>query len=394
MDGFIGEREIRQSLKLRDWEKAQSVIRDWEADGEVRDDGQPVLMTLAEACDQFTSDAKARGLRQPTIYKYELLFRQLKEFAVEHGLRFLRELNVETLRKFRATWQTCNLASLKKLEYLRAFFRFCFESGWVSENPAKKVKAPKVTDRPTMPFSQNEMIRIYTSCDKYKDSHGRTGQAHAQRVKALVYLLRHTGLRMRDAVMLSRDCIVDGRLFLYTAKSGTPVYCPLPPFVREALEAAGRGGQYFFWTGESKPDSAASDWRRSLSKVFELAEIQNGHPHRFRDTFAVELLLQGVPLERVSMLLGHSSIRVTERHYSPWVRSRQEQLEADVRRTWEVDPLLSGQTKGTPQVHGRKELVNWMKAKQKEWRRGWESNPRIKVLQTSPLPLGYRARFQ
>ncbi len=25
------------------------------------------------------------------------------------------------------------------------------------------------------------------------------------------------------------------------------------------------------------------------------------------------------------------------------------------------------------------------------WRRGWESNPRIKVLQTSALPLGYRA---
>jgi hypothetical protein len=29
---------------------------------------------------------------------------------------------------------------------------------------------------------------------------------------------------------------------------------------------------------------------------------------------------------------------------------------------------------------------HWM-----DWRRGWESNPRIKVLQTSPLPLGYRA---
>src|SRR6185437_16114192 len=28
------------------------------------------------------------------------------------------------------------------------------------------------------------------------------------------------------------------------------------------------------------------------------------------------------------------------------------------------------------------------------WRRGWESNPRIKVLQTSPLPLGYRALLQ
>jgi integrase len=35
------------------------------------------------------------------------------------------------------------------------------------------------------------------------------------------------------------------------------------------------------------------------------------------------------------VLLGHSSIKVTEKHYSPWVRARQEQIEADVRRTWE-----------------------------------------------------------
>ena len=40
-------------------------------------------------------------------------------------------------------------------------------------------------------------------------------------------------------------------------------------------------------------------------------------------------------MERVSGLLGHGSIRVTERHYSPWVRARQEQLEADVIGSWE-----------------------------------------------------------
>ncbi len=32
------------------------------------------------------------------------------------------------------------------------------------------------------------------------------------------------------------------------------------------------------------------------------------------------LLLAGVPLEQVSVLLGHQSIKVTERHYSPWVK--------------------------------------------------------------------------
>jgi integrase len=41
-------------------------------------------------------------------------------------------------------------------------------------------------------------------------------------------------------------------------------------------------------------------------------------------------------MDRVSVLLGHSSIKVTERHYLPWVRARQEQLEADVRQTWGV----------------------------------------------------------
>jgi hypothetical protein len=46
----------------------------------------------------------------------------------------------------------------------------------------------------------------------------------------------------------------------------------------------------------------------------------------------VELLLSGVPLERVSVLLGNSSVKITERHYALWVRERQEQMEDDVRR--------------------------------------------------------------
>jgi hypothetical protein len=33
-------------------------------------------------------------------------------------------------------------------------------------------------------------------------------------------------------------------------------------------------------------------------------------------------------------------VKITERHYAPWVRERQEQLEADLERTWKRDPLL------------------------------------------------------
>jgi len=77
-------------------------------------------------------------------------------------------------------------------------------------------------------------------------------------------------------------------------------------------------------------------------------EGSGGHAHRFRDTFAVELLLAGVPLERVSVLLGHSSVKITQKHYNPWVLARQEQLEADVMRTWSTDERVLASTKGTP----------------------------------------------
>jgi integrase/recombinase XerD len=81
-----------------------------------------------------------------------------------------------------------------------------------------------------------------------------------------------------------------------------------------------------------------ADWQRILAKVYKTAGVPDAHAHHFRDTFAVELLLSGVPLERVSALLGRSSVKITERHYAPWVRERQEQMEADVRRAWKVDP--------------------------------------------------------
>jgi integrase/recombinase XerD len=54
----------------------------------------------------------------------------------------------------------------------------------------------------------------------------------------------------------------------------------------------------------------------------------------FRDTFAVELLLAGVPIDQVSVLLGHRSVKMTEKHYLPWVKARQRQLTANVRRAW------------------------------------------------------------
>ena len=73
---------------------------------------------------------------------------------------------------------------------------------------------------------------------------------------------------------------------------------------------------------------------------------------------AVELLKAGTPIERVSILLGHASVRITEKHYNPWNRARQEQAEADVTRAWASDPVMLLENEGTCEVRGTREPLN------------------------------------
>ncbi len=147
--------------------------------------------------------------------------------------------------------------------------------------------------------------------------------------------MRYTGLRISDAVGLPRSALANGKVFLRAQmKTGTPVWVPVPPVVVHALEEAPKSDSHYFWTGEGQVDTCAKNWQRSFRRLARIAKVPNAHSHRLRDTFAVALLLKGVPIESVSILLGHASIRITEKHYAPWVRERQERLEEMVRRAW------------------------------------------------------------
>lgn len=350
VEGLLGDTYIRRGLKTSDWQKAQGIVREWEA--EQRIIGCEQAVSIEQAADTFTADAKARNLAVQTVYKYELLFKRLKEFARRAGYELLRDLEVDALTRFRAEWKDGPRTSQKKLERLRAFFRFCQKRKWVAENPASELKMPKVSSSPTLPLPHDEMVKVLTAADAYKVKAAKNATLSAIRLRSLVLVMRYSGLRIGDAVSLSMDRLAGNTLFLYTAKTGTPVRVTLPEFVADALRVTPpMDSRHWFRTGESKLRTAVGKWQRRLLALFESAGIVHGHSHRFRDTFAVELLLAGIPLERVSVLLGHQSVRITERHYSPWVRARQEQLEADLRRAHASDPLVLMQTNHTRDTH-------------------------------------------
>jgi integrase/recombinase XerD len=325
LDWRVGSQRIRKSMKTRNWQKAVADARRMEIEGFKEPGTSPAI---AEATKQYLADAAARGLREPTLYKFKLLFRQMEEFGKEKGLVFVSDFTVDRTREFRESWPNKNFAAQKKLESLRAFFRFCQDAGWIDSNPAKKLKAGKTDPPQIIPFTDEEIEKILKACRKHPNKLNRV------RLRALILLMRYTGLRIRDAVTLSRDRIQDGKLFLRTAKTGTHVYCPLPPVALKALAAIPGNSSYYFWSGGSKPKSAVGDYQRALHKLFATAGVPGAHPHKFRHTFATTLLGKGVSVETVARLLGHKNPQITIKHYDHWIRGRQEELEKAVRKSW------------------------------------------------------------
>ena len=322
---------IRHSLKLTSWERGEEKKRELEArpdakTSRVERPEAPPRITLREATEKFCKECEARCLGDPTLRKYRTLAKQIREFASSRFV-YLYEFTTEFAREFRSSWKDGARAAGKKLERLRAFFRFAIENGWIENSPAKHLKPPIVKDTPTLPFSREEMARILE----------RAGEN-----RLFILTMRYTGMRISDTAMLQATAVNGNKVFLYTHKTGVPVQVPIPDFVANDLASIRAAGGYLFLRGESTRLETCTDlWRRQLARVFKNAKIPKGHPHRFRDTFAVELLLAGVSIEHVSVLLGHASVRITEKHYAPWVRTRQEKLEEDVLKSWgEARPKL------------------------------------------------------
>jgi integrase/recombinase XerD len=198
---------------------------------------------VRDAFAAFYKDCEARNLNEATLRKYRLLRDRLSNFA---GLPrpSLKELNIERLRAFRSTWKDGPLAAGKKIDRLRTFFRFCIDNQWLERNPALSLKAPLVKDKPTLPFSREEMTRIIDNAGD-----------------ALVFILtlRYTGMRISDAAMLRTGAVDGNRVFLYTQKTGTSVYVPVPGILTNLLRAIKPVGGYFFLRGESTSMDTCTD---------------------------------------------------------------------------------------------------------------------------------------
>lgn len=338
MDGHDdhGKRR-RRSLKTRDWRHAGDILDRIETGRAYPSDPIDHGITLAKAGAAYLEECRIRNLAESTIVSYEKLLEHLEKHFPQ-GIR-LKNIDVDGLSKFRSGRkiddQSLKAATqIKELGHLRAFFNFCVAREWINRNPAKALKPPINNELPTLPFEDHELAGILAACDRI-DNLNQEGIERARiRARALILLLIYSGLRISDAVKLERSALntETGALMIRVMKTRIPMYIKLRPEVLVALAALPVESKYFFWSGTAKLSTAVGSARRTITCVMKLAKVNNGHPHRFRDTFSVGLLREGVDLRTVQLLLGHNSIKTTERHYGPFVLAIQKQLDNAVEK--------------------------------------------------------------
>lgn len=334
--GMLEGEPYQKSLKTRSFGRAQQIIR------EIEDGKRPKEkhISIKDALAAFITECEARNLTEPTLRKYLSLRETLGGFCRDRGILRLSDCSGEVVREFRGSRKISARTSSKELERLRAFFRFCVDNDWLQKSPAKSIKAPIVREKPVLPFTEKEVDTIlFISANPgaalTKAGHPKT--VVDPRTTLFIKVLLLTGLRIIDVSKLTKDRIQQGRIFLYTTKTGAPVSLPLPEDLAHELNAVPHHQIFCTPTGTQKDNSLTDYWRDQTGKIFAAAGIK-GHPHQFRHTMARRLLEAGASVEDVADILGNSP-NIVRKHYAPWVASRQAALDSRLMALWQKPKL-------------------------------------------------------
>lgn len=213
----------------------------------------------------------------------------------------------------------------RRLSSIRQLYRFAFEEGWRTDNPALRLTGPGRAQSLPKILTEAEVTRLM-------DAARTRGRNPVDRLRdtALFELLYATGLRVSELVGLPLAAVRgDPRMILVRGKGDKERMVPLSGPARTALAAwlaqrdaedeagrkAGRAPSRFLFPGEGREGHLTRQYFHSLVKdVAVLAGISPSRvtPHVLRHAFATHLLAHGADLRVIQTLLGHADVATTE----------------------------------------------------------------------------------
>ncbi|MFV0360805.1 tyrosine recombinase, partial [Tropicimonas sp.] len=237
------------------------------------------------------------------------------------GLASADRATVESYLIFCEAQGLARTTRARRLSAIRQLYRFAFEEGWRSENPALQIRGPGREKRLPRTLDLAEVDALLAAAE----ASGRT-RADRMRNACLMQLLYATGMRVSELVSLPVAAARgDPRMLLVRGKGGKERMVPLSPPARDALadwlgerdaaetvaRARGKPPSRFLFPSTSREGHLTR--HRFYALIKELA-VAGGisparvTPHTLRHAFATHLLAGGADLRTIQTLLGHADI--------------------------------------------------------------------------------------
>jgi len=259
----------------------------------------------------FKVQLESTGRASATILAYVKDVEQLGEFVKKTGKIAASTITSEDIDNFKADLDSKHYTAKsisRKLNSIKAFFRFLKAQNLVEVNPAATVSHPKYDLKPPRVLSKLEYRALRDTCRS------------DVRISAVVEMLLQTGMRISELANLAISDIdfASMKIAIRAYESHTEREVPLNTAAKTALEVylneRPKGGAKNVFITKTGNPFLVRNIRSSIDRFFQLAGIKDAKVNDLRHTFIAQQLMAGTPLIYVSKLAGHKRLSTTEKY--------------------------------------------------------------------------------
>jgi site-specific recombinase XerD len=281
---------------------------------------EPRLTPLYVNYQAFLLDREAARCTAKTLAHYSYTLGSFVSWLQERGLESPQQITPHHIRGYLVGLQRRGLKDTTQHAHARGiktWLRWLVNEGELEDSPMRKVSMPRLEQRVAPPFKGDEVRALLAA----RNSKSPT----PMRDRAMILALLDSGLRASDFVSLAVSSLDVGSGLVTVLGKGRKQRT-----VRFGAQTRKAVLRYLGSREDVAPDSplwvayrkGGSERGRltlrgleiALRRLGEKAGVTPCHPHKFRRTFALWCLREGMDLHSLRLLMGHSSLAVLQRY--------------------------------------------------------------------------------